>query len=68
MFDIESGCPMDHALVLPIGSIIQTLSGRKQDSELFYYYSSFISPGYFQTYICKVDSLILLNAHSLIYS
>lgn len=48
-----TGTPIDHALNLPMGSIIQSLSGRKQDAELFYYYSSFITPGMIMKYDFK---------------
>ena len=36
-----------------MGSIIQSISGRREDSELFYSFSSFISPGIIYRYDFK---------------
>jgi prolyl oligopeptidase len=43
-------------LPLPMGSIVQSMSGRREDSELFYSFSSFISPGIIYRYDFKTLS------------
>ncbi|KAJ3151501.1 hypothetical protein HDU89_001944 [Geranomyces variabilis] len=43
---LQTGKPLEpKQLPLPLGSIIGSISGRKEDKELFYSFSSFITPG-----------------------
>ncbi|KAJ3217087.1 hypothetical protein HDU67_008556 [Dinochytrium kinnereticum] len=44
--DIVTGKALDsYDLPLPLGSIIQSMSSKKEDSEIYYKYASFTSPG-----------------------
>ncbi|KAJ3186931.1 hypothetical protein HDU85_006968 [Gaertneriomyces sp. JEL0708] len=46
LYDLRTGVPLTpKELPLPIGSIIGSMAGRKEDTEVFYSFSSFTTPG-----------------------
>ena len=46
MHDLRTGKALTpNQLPLPLGSIIGSMSGRKEDKEMFYSFSSFTTPG-----------------------
>ncbi|KAI9357906.1 prolyl oligopeptidase [Zopfochytrium polystomum] len=51
LFDLDSGAPLaPFELPLPTGSIVKSITGRREDSESFYYFASFLSPGVIYRY------------------
>jgi prolyl oligopeptidase len=46
LFDLSTGKPLaPFDLPIPVGSIVKSITGRKKDSEMFYSFSSWLSPG-----------------------
>ncbi|KAI8998164.1 prolyl oligopeptidase [Gaertneriomyces semiglobifer] len=46
LYDLRTGAPLTpKELPLPLGSIIGSMAGRKEDTEVFYSFSSFTTPG-----------------------
>lgn len=51
LFDLESGKPLAPLeLPLPTGSIIKSMTGRREDQEAFYSFGSYLSPGMIYRY------------------
>ena len=67
LYSLESGKPLSpETLPLPLGSIVGNMTGRREDSELFYSFSSFITPGSiyrfdFKTLSHKVFKQVAVN-------
>ena len=46
VYSLHTGDPVEpKELFLPVGSIVQSMSGKREHKELFYSFSSFITPG-----------------------
>ncbi|KAJ1569370.1 hypothetical protein HK405_005988 [Cladochytrium tenue] len=46
LFDLTTGTPLSpFELPLPTGSIVKSMTGRREDKETFYQFGSFLSPG-----------------------
>ncbi|KAJ3095664.1 hypothetical protein HDU96_001096 [Phlyctochytrium bullatum] len=56
VYDLEGKLLPDYAPPLPVGSIIQSLNGDKDDKFFFYKYSSFTSPGVVMKYDVSTKS------------